>query len=142
MTFQWTVKEPEAVAGPPPSTTPPPSSPPPAPTVVSAGRLGTLPVQKPGKSLTASFLCEVAECKVQVTATITAGKKRFKIHSARTPIAQGQKVKIALKLSKTQRALLLETLKKHKKVAAALAASIDSSAGFQVTKALTIAIKR
>jgi hypothetical protein len=77
-----------------------------------------------------------------VTATITAGKKKFKIHSARTSITQGQKPKIPLKLSKAQQALLVAALKKHKKVSAALSASINSSVGLQVTKALTIAIKR
>jgi hypothetical protein len=140
-TLQWTVKEPEVAAKPP--TSAPPPSPPGGPVIVpSAGRLGTLPVQKPGKSLTASFLCEVANCKVQITATITAGKKKFKIHSARTAITQGQKAKIALKLSKAQQALIVATLKKHKKVTAALAASIDSSVGLQVTKALVISVKR
>jgi hypothetical protein len=139
--FQWTV-----VAETPTKAleTPakPPETPPPPTTIPSAGRLGTLPVQKPGKSLTASFLCEVASCQVQVTATITAGKKKFKIHSARTPVAQGQKAKLALKLSKAQQALVAAALKKHKKVSAALAASISSSVGFQVTKALVIAVKR
>lgn len=141
--FQWTVvaetptKALETPAKPPETPATPPTT-----TIPSAGRLGTLPVQKPGKSLTASFLCEVATCKVQVTAAITAGKKKFKIHSARTLIAQGQKTKIALKLSKTQRALLTATLKKHKKITASLTASINSSVGFQVTKALVIAVKR
>jgi hypothetical protein len=142
-TFEWTVVEepaPKPVETPSKPVEPPP--PPPPPTIPSAGRLGTLPVQKPGKSLTASFLCEVASCKVTITATITAGKKKFKIHSAATLIKQGQKPKIALKLSKAQQALLTATLKKHKKVTAALAASIESSVGFQVTKALTIAVRR
>jgi hypothetical protein len=142
-TFKWTVVEepaPKTIETPakPPET----PAPPPPTTIPSAGRLGTLPVQKPGKSLTASFLCEVASCQVQVTATITAGKKKFKIHSARTPVAQGQKAKLALKLSKAQQALVAAALKKHKKVTAALAASITSSVGFQVTKALVIAVKR
>jgi hypothetical protein len=142
--FQWSVREAEKAASKVETPAKPPESsgPPPPTTIPSAGRLGTLPVQKPGKSLTASFLCEVASCKVQVTATITAGKKKFKIHSARTPIAQGQKSKIALKLSKAQQALVAAALKKHKKVTAALSASITSSVGFQVTKALVIAVKR
>jgi hypothetical protein len=143
-TLKWTVKAPETPAKPVETPAKPPETPAPPPptTIPSAGRLGTLPVQKPGKSLTASFLCEVASCQVQVTATITAGKKKFKIHSARTPVAQGQKAKLALKLSKAQQALVAAALKKHKKVSAALAASITSSVGFQVTKALVIAVKR
>jgi hypothetical protein len=145
LSFKWTINAaPTTRETPPKLETPakPPETPPPPTTIPSAGRLGTLPVQKPGKSLTASFLCEVASCQVQVTATITAGKKKFKIHSARTPVAQGQKAKLALKLSKAQQALVAAALKKHKKVSAALAASISSSVGFQVTKALVIAVKR
>jgi hypothetical protein len=145
--FKWTINAaPTTHETPPKLETPakPPETPPPPPptTIPSAGRLGTLPVQKPGKSLTASFLCEVASCQVQVTATITAGKKKFKIHSARTPVAQGQKAKLALKLSRAQQGLVAAALKKHKRVSAALAASISSSVGFQVTKALVIAVKR
>ncbi|MCW3033625.1 MAG: hypothetical protein JWM60_1970, partial [Solirubrobacterales bacterium] len=65
--FLWTVQEAQKAA--PKTETPakPVETPPPATTIPSAGRLGTLPVQKAGKSLTASFLCEVASCKVQVT---------------------------------------------------------------------------
>ena len=50
-------------------------------------------------------------------------QEEFKIHSARTPIAQGKKVRIALKLSKTAAGVASPpTLKKHKKVTAALGA--------------------
>jgi hypothetical protein len=146
VTFQWTVNEPEASSPPkietpskPPET---PSKPPETPKAVSAGRLGTMPTQKQGRELWASFLCEVASCKVQVMATITAGKAKFKLHSVRTPIAQGKKTRIALKLTKKQRALIAAALKKRKKVTAAMSASIDSSVGRQVTKALVVTVKR
>ncbi len=101
-----------------------------------------MPTQKRGRELWASFLCEVASCKVQVMATITAGKTKFKLHSVRTPIAQGKKMRIALKLSKKQQALITAALKKRKKVTAAMSASIDSSVGRQVTKALVVTVKR
>jgi hypothetical protein len=146
VTFKWTVNEPEASSPPkietpskPPET---PSKPPETPKAVSAGRLGTMPTQKKGRELWASFLCEVASCKVQVMATITAGKTKFKLHSVRTPIAQGKKMRIALKLTKKQQALIVAALNKRKKVTAALSASIDSSVGRQVTKALVVTVKR
>jgi hypothetical protein len=149
LSFKWTInpapptaetpaKAPETPSKPPET----PSKPPETPKITSAGRLGTLPIQKPGKSLAASFLCEVTSCQVQLLATVTVGKSKFKIHSGRTSIAQGQKAKVVLKLSKAQQALVAAALKKHKKVAAALTASIQSSVGFQVTRALTIAVKR
>jgi hypothetical protein len=144
LTFKWTVtaaQEPPKIETPskPPET---PSKPPETPKAVSAGRLGTMPTQKQGRELWASFLCEVASCKVQVMATITAGKAKFKLHSVRTPIAQGKKTRIALKLTKKQRALIAAALKKRKKVTAAMSASIDSSVGRQVTKALVVTVKR
>jgi hypothetical protein len=144
VTFKWTVtaaQEPPKIETPskPPET---PSKPPETPKAVSAGRLGTMPTQKQGRELWASFLCEVASCKVQVMATITAGKAKFKLHSVRTPIAQGKKTRIALKLTKKQRALIAAALKKRKKVTAAMSASIDSSVGRQVTKALVVTVKR
>jgi hypothetical protein len=119
-----------------------PSKLPETPKIASAGRLGTMPTQKKGRELWASFLCEVASCKVQVMATITAGKTKFKLHSVRTPIAQGKKMRIALKLTKKQQALIVAALNKRKKVTAALSASIDSSVGRQVTKALVVTVKR
>jgi hypothetical protein len=144
LTFKWTVtaaQEPPKIETPskPPET---PSKPPETPKAVSAGRLGTMPTQKKGRELWASFLCEVASCKVQVMATITAGKTKFKLHSVRTPIAQGKKMRIALKLTKKQQALIVAALNKRKKVTAALSASIDSSVGRQVTKALVVTVKR
>ncbi|HEX9480898.1 MAG TPA: hypothetical protein VF927_02235 [Solirubrobacteraceae bacterium] len=144
LTFKWTVtaaQEPPKIETPSkPAETP--SKPPETPKAVSAGRLGTMPTQKQGRELWASFLCEVASCKVEVMATITAGKTKFKLHSARTAIAQGKKVRIALKLTKKQRALITAALKKRKKVTAAMSASIDSSVGRQVTKALVVTVKR
>ena len=133
----WTVEAPAKATetpAPGPTTTTPP--------IASAGRLGTVPTQKLGTQLLASFLCEVTSCKVSISATITAGKTKLKIHSARTQIAQGKKVQIPLKLSKQQRQLISAALRKHKKVTAALSARIDSSVGMQSTKALTITIKR
>jgi hypothetical protein len=147
-TFKWTIGEAAVPASPPVNSTPAPApeTPSPAPTpiakVASAGRLGTVPTQKPGKSLTASFLCEVAACRVVLAATVTAGKSRFKIHSSPTSIKQGQKAKIALKLSKKQQALIAATLKKHRKVSAAVVASIESTVGLQTTKSLTISVSR
>jgi hypothetical protein len=143
LTFKWTVipaQEPPKIETPakPPETPKTPET----PKVASAGRLGTVPTQKQGRELWASFLCEVASCKVQVTAAITAGKTKFKLHSARTPIAQGKKMRISLKLTKKQQALIAAALKKRKKVTAALSASIDSSVGRQVTKALVVTVKR
>jgi hypothetical protein len=147
ITFQWTIGEALAPASPPVVSAPTPESPAPTPTpivvkVASAGRLGTVPTQKPGKSLTASFLCEVTACRVVLTATVTAGKSKFKIRSSPTSIKQGQKPKIALKLSRKQQALIAATLKKHGKVAAAVVASIESTVGLQTTKSLAIAVRR
>ena len=112
------------------------------PSVASAGKLSTVPTQKPSKSLMASFLCEVAACRVVLSATVTAGKSKFKIRSSPTSIKAGQKAKIAMKLSKKQQALIAATLKKHGKVTAAVAASIESTVGLQTTKSLAIAVRR
>jgi hypothetical protein len=141
--FLWTIN---TAAAPPVTSTPAPQTPAPTPTpiakVTSAGKLGIVPVQKPGKSLMASFLCEVAGCRVVIKATVTAGKSKFKIRSSPTSIKTGQKAKIALKLSKKQQALIAAALKKHRKVTAALAASIESTVGLQTTKPLAIAVRR
>ena len=59
-----------------------------------------------------------------------------------TQIAQGKKVRIPLKLTKKQMRTIAAALKKHKKVTAALSASINSSVGLQVTKALVVTVKR
>jgi len=149
VTFTWTVNiSVDANPGPPENVETPakppeaPSKPSePAPKVTSAGRLGTMPIQKPGRQLVASFLCEVQSCTVTISGVITAGKKKFKVHSAATKIAQGKKVQIPLKLSKSQRAVITAALKKHKKVLAALSATIHSSVGYQVTKALSVSVK-
>ncbi|HEX4436201.1 MAG TPA: hypothetical protein VH061_05335 [Solirubrobacteraceae bacterium] len=145
--FQWMVAEETTPAAPPATSTPTPESPapiiiPPIDKVTSAGRLGTVPTQNPGKSLTASFLCEVAACRVVITATVTAGKSKFKIRSSPTSIKTGQKAKIALKLTKKQQTLIAAALKKHKKVSATVAASIESTVGLQTTKSLAIAVRR
>jgi hypothetical protein len=148
ITFQWTIAEAAAPPSPPVNSTPAPApetpSPAPAPIakIASAGQLGTVPIQKPGTSLTASFRCEVAACRVVLTATVTAGKSKFKIRSSPTSIKQGQKAKIAMKLSKKQQALIVATLKKHKKVSASVVASIESTVGLQTTKSLTILVRR
>jgi hypothetical protein len=147
ITFQWTINEAIApVIIPPVVSTPLPESPPPTETpiakVASAGRLGTVPTQKPGKSLTASFLCEVVACRVVITATVRAGMNKFKIRSSPTSIKDGQKAKIALKLSKKQQTQIAATLKKHRKVSAAVVASIESTVGLQTTKSLAIAVRR
>jgi hypothetical protein len=148
-TFEWTVSEATTPAAPLVTSTPTPevsqlAPAPQAPSIkiTSAGRLGTVPIQKPGKSLTASFLCEVVACRVVLTATVTAGKSKFKIHSSPTSIKQGLKAKIVLKLSKKQQASIATTLKKHGKVSAAVVASIESTVGLQTTKSLAIAVRR
>ncbi len=142
VTFKWTIAAAEEPPKPKSEVPSAPPSTPPAPTVASAGRLGTLPVQKQGRQLVASFLCEVQSCTVTIASIVTAGKKKFKVRSAATKIVQGKKVQIPLKLSKSQRNAILEALKKHKKVTAALSATIQSSIGYQVTKALTVTVKR
>jgi hypothetical protein len=141
--FEWTVKAPEA-AKPPTVETPakPTETLPPTVKIPSAGRLGTVPLQKPGKSLMASFLCEVTTCQVQLLATLTVGKSKLKLHSARRMIKQGQKGKIALALTKKQQALIAAALKKHKKVTASLTATIQSTVGAQVTKPLIVTVKQ
>ncbi len=139
VSFGWTVNAPPTAKTEAPSTPPPPIT---KTGTVSAGRLGIIPIQKPGKQLLASFLCEVSSCKVTVTAAITAGKSKFKVHSSSVTIAQGAKLKIALKLTKKQQALVLAMLKKHKKVSASLSATIQSSVGFQATKSLTVAVHK
>jgi Putative Ig domain len=146
VTFSWTVSAAEVPAkkeaetpSKPPET---PVKPPETPKATSAGRLGTVPIQKQGRELFASFLCEVASCKVTITGAITAYKTKFKIHSVATAIAQGKKVRIALKLTKKQQTTVSAALKKHKKVTASLTASINSSVGMQVTKALLVTVKR
>ena len=137
VTFVWTVSAP---AAPPPAE--PKPTPTPTPTIPSAGRLGTVPVQKQGKELFATFLCEVTSCKVTITATIKAGKSTFKVRSNVITILQGKKPRIPLRIKKKQRELISAALKKHKKVTAALSASIDSSVGKQLTKALLVTVKR
>ncbi len=127
----------ETPSAPPPST---PSTP--TPTVTSAGRLGTIPTQKQGSELFASFLCEVQTCTVTISAVLHVAKKTLKLHSAATKIAKGKKVKILIKLTKKERQQIAEALKKHKKVTAALSAAIHSSVGYQVTRALTVTVKR
>jgi hypothetical protein len=147
-TFTWTVGEVTVPSVPLVSSTltPTPATPAPSPTpiakITSAGQLGTVPVQKPGKSLSASFRCEVAACRVVLTATVTAGKSKFKIRSSPTSIKLGQKPKIVMKLSKKQQALIAATLKKHKKVSASVAATIESTVGLQTTKSLAITVRR
>jgi hypothetical protein len=144
-TFTWTVGEvtvpsvPLVISTPTPTPAP---SPTPIAKITSAGQLGTVPVQKPGTSLTASFRCEVAACRVVLTATVTAGKSKFKIRSSPTSIKLGQKARIVMKLSKKQQALIAATLKKHKKVSASVAASIESTVGLQTTKSLAITVRR
>jgi hypothetical protein len=139
-TLVWTIAE--TVVPVSPIITPTPVVPLPITKAASAGQLGTVPVQKPGTSLTASFRCEVAACRVVITATVTAGKSKFKIRSSPTSIKLGQKAKIAMKLSKKQQVLIAATLKKHKKVSASVAASIESTVGLQTTKSLAITVRR
>ncbi len=145
VTFEWTVNAapvPKKEAETPSKPIEKPSEPPPTPKPTSAGRLGTVPVQKQGHELFASFLCEVSACRVTLNAVITAGKTKFKIHSPATTIPEGKKVRIPLKLSKKQRTTIATALKNRKKVTAAISASIDSSIGLQLTKALVITVKR
>lgn len=152
LSFKWTINPapttPETPSKSPETPTKPAETPakpletPPTTKTPSAGRLGTVPLQKPGKSLMASFLCEVSSCNAQLLGTITAGKSKFKLHSARTMIKQGEKMKIALKLSKKQQALIAAALKNHKKVTASLMATIQSSVGAQATKPLIVTVKR
>lgn len=143
VTFKWTVDSAPAPA-PGPAETPskPVETPKPTlPTVISAGRLGTMPTQKPGARLVASFLCEVAACRVEIAVLLTAGHTKFHARSAAVTIRQGHKVKIPVELTKKQRALIAAALKKHKKVTAAISATIQSTVGAQVTRALTVTVK-
>jgi hypothetical protein len=145
--FKWTVNAPEVPTAKPPTTktevpSTPPKTTPSTPAVTSAGRLGTMPTQKQGRQLVASFLCEVQSCTVTIKAVIKVAKQKLTLRSSATKIAQGKKVKIPVKLSKKQLALIAQALKRHKKVTAALSATIHSSIGYQVTRALTVTVKR
>jgi hypothetical protein len=113
---------------------------PPAPK--SPGTLSAVAKQKLGATLTVSFLCKASHCAVTVTATIKAGKKRFSVVLKNVSVKQGQKSKLALKLTKKERALIGRAFAKHQTVTVAVLASVTYSEGRAKAGPLGIKLQR
>jgi hypothetical protein len=135
---------PSEAQSPPPTTkseTPKLEGPPIVITAKSAGKLSAAAIQKLSAGLSASFSCQVSICKVTLSATIAIGKQKILVRSALTTIKEGKKVKIALKLSAKDHRLIAAALAKHKRIVATLSATIESTIGKQVVKALKVGLR-
>jgi hypothetical protein len=131
----------------PPSEPPPPTStgtPPPSGAATltpgSAGRLSTVAIQRLGTFMSAAFLCQVSMCRVSIAGVIVLGKRTFKLQSLPVGIAEGRKERLLIRVPRKDHKLLAAALARHVHVKVTLSATIDSTIGRQVVRALSFSL--